>query len=233
MDVLADLRARTDRGPGVDHGPFVDVGPDVDVARHQHDVARDERAAPRDGRRDHAESACGEFGFGVLGELDVDLVEVTGEAAVLHFVVAQAEGQQHGLLDPLVGHPVVALFLRNSERSAVEPVEYLGHGIAQCLRGVAGVDLLATFECVLDDLATVLHGSSHPPGVIVGLGHVVDARDDCAVPHAYRSGMGEPGGSTAGDALRAISRSRGCDARLRCTPPRWVRARCAPGDRRG
>src|SRR5262245_64628079 len=39
VDVLANLRARPDGGPGIDHGALVHVGADVHVRRHQHDVS--------------------------------------------------------------------------------------------------------------------------------------------------------------------------------------------------
>ena len=42
--VLADLRARADRRPGVDHRVLADVGADVHVARHHHDAGREVRA---------------------------------------------------------------------------------------------------------------------------------------------------------------------------------------------
>src|SRR5439155_11831284 len=44
MDVLADLRTRANRDPGIDHRPFVDICADIDERGHHHDVSRDERA---------------------------------------------------------------------------------------------------------------------------------------------------------------------------------------------
>ena len=61
MHVLADLRARADRGPGVHHRAAVDIGADVHVGRHQHDVGRDVGAAARDGGRHHAHAAGAEL----------------------------------------------------------------------------------------------------------------------------------------------------------------------------
>src|SRR5690348_3230540 len=60
VHVAADLRARADGRPGIDHRSLVDVGADVDVRGHQHDVAGDEGAAPRDRRRDDANAGLGE-----------------------------------------------------------------------------------------------------------------------------------------------------------------------------
>src|SRR5690606_3297325 len=57
VHVLANLRARAHRGPGVDHGAFIDIGADVHIRRHQHDVAANEGAPARYGGRYNAVAA--------------------------------------------------------------------------------------------------------------------------------------------------------------------------------
>src|SRR4029078_12328925 len=60
VHVLADLGAGSDRGPGVDHGAAIYIRTDFQVARHEHDIRRDVRAAARRRGRHHARRAGGE-----------------------------------------------------------------------------------------------------------------------------------------------------------------------------
>src|SRR5690606_37754426 len=89
VHVLADLRARTDRGPGIDHRPFIDIGADVHEARHQDHAARDIAAPPRNGARDHAEAGVLEPTYAPAIELARDLVvgRRPGRARFHHAVV--------------------------------------------------------------------------------------------------------------------------------------------------
>jgi hypothetical protein len=135
VNVLADLGARTDGGPGVDHRAFVHVGADVHVRRHQHGVLRDERTAAGHGRRHHAETGAGKVFLAPVGELGRHLVVELGKAAGAHRrVVFQAERQQHGLLDPLVDDPVAALLLGDAQRAGVQLRDHVGHGFADIVR---------------------------------------------------------------------------------------------------
>src|SRR6185437_12372958 len=56
----ADLRAGTDGGPRIDHRTGADVRADVDVARHQHRIFSDERAATYQRARHHARADIAE-----------------------------------------------------------------------------------------------------------------------------------------------------------------------------
>src|SRR5690606_38230475 len=116
VHLLADLGAGADRGPGVDHGPVVDIGPDVHEAGHQHHVLADVAAAPRNGPGDRAEAGLAEARLVPAGPLgrhlvppgpgrDVDHAEAAADVLAHDPVVVQAERQQHGLLQPLLGLP--------------------------------------------------------------------------------------------------------------------------------
>ena len=123
MDVLADLRAGADGRPGVDHRALADVGADVDEARHQHRALADERAAADDRAGDDAEARGVERLGGPIIEFGLDLVERRRAARTIgdELVVAQPEGQQHRLLEPLVDLPVAVLaFLGDAQRAFVE-----------------------------------------------------------------------------------------------------------------
>ena len=134
VHVLADLRARADGRPRVDHRAFVDIGADVDERRHQHDVARDEGAAPRDGRRDDAHAGRREVGVGILRELGLHLVveakRHVGTGQSDPRVVGETERQQHRLLDPLMRDPFAAHLFRDAQPPGVEVREHVVDGVA-------------------------------------------------------------------------------------------------------
>ncbi|MNI61574.1 hypothetical protein D3C73_1168540 [compost metagenome] len=138
VDVLADLGARTDGGPGVDHGAFVDVGADVHVGRHQHHVAADEGAAAGNCRRHHAVAALLEGVVAVFRELERHLVIELQRGFAHDGVFAQAERQQHGLLDPLVHNPVVVDFFSYAQAAQIQPVNGVFHRFAHLGAGVGG-----------------------------------------------------------------------------------------------
>src|SRR3546814_2130167 len=98
MAVFADLRAGTDRGPGVDHGALADVRADVDEARHQHHVLADVGAAADDRAGHHAGAELAERALVELAETRRDLVPERRRVGLDHFHVLGAEVQQHGLL---------------------------------------------------------------------------------------------------------------------------------------
>ena len=145
MHVLADLRAGADRRPGVDHGAAVDVRADVHVARHEHDVGRDVRAAARDGRRHHARAAAVQqlavVGLRARGILQRHLVEEARVAGVDDCVVVRAEVQQHGFLEPLVDRPTRR---SSSRRRAPGP-----NRAARCTPRWRGAAPAATFFAVM------------------------------------------------------------------------------------
>src|SRR5471032_1658698 len=157
VDVLADLRAGADGGPGVDHRAFIDVGADVDVGRHQHDVLGDEGAAACDGRRHHAEAALGEIFRRVVGELGRHfVVELHGAVGRHDDVVLKPERQQHGFLDPLVDDPRAAGFVGHADGAGVEARDDVRDGVAQFGAAVAWVDLGAVVPGLVDDVLELL-----------------------------------------------------------------------------
>jgi hypothetical protein len=126
VHVLADLRARADRYPGVDHRPFVDIGADVDEARHQHHALGDVAAAPRHRARDHAEAGVAEAVLAPAGELARHLVVGRSARGALldDRIVVEPERQQHRLLEPLVDLPAArAVGLGDARLAAVEQLE--------------------------------------------------------------------------------------------------------------
>ena len=82
MHILANLRARANRGPGVDHGAFAHIGTDVDVGGHENGVRCNERAATRDGGWHYAHafgSKAGRIMMRILaGHLVIEMGETTG-----------------------------------------------------------------------------------------------------------------------------------------------------------
>src|SRR5665213_686701 len=50
MDILADLRARTHRSPGVDHRPLADISANVHIGGHQDNVLCNKGATAHDSR---------------------------------------------------------------------------------------------------------------------------------------------------------------------------------------
>jgi hypothetical protein len=141
VHVFADLGAGTDGNPGVDHGAFIDVGADVHVGRHQHGVLGDEGTLADDGARHDAEAALAELLFAPAFELGVDLVVETDVAGFLDAVVAGTEGEQHGLLDPLVGDPFAVDLLGDAQLAGVEVANHRfdgGNGVDRGLRGQLG-----------------------------------------------------------------------------------------------
>src|SRR5262249_13440785 len=149
--VLADLRARADRGPGVDHRARADARADVDVPGHDDDALLAERAVAHDAGRDEADT----LGPEVLLERDL-VVELEGtHLELLH--LADAEVEQDRLLDPRVDGPVRALGLgrrSDAQLAAVERVDRGHHGL-----GVHRVVQLRTIgERGLDERAQLLGG---------------------------------------------------------------------------
>src|SRR6188472_2703092 len=114
VNVRADLRARSDRGPGVDHRPRADPGADVDIARHQDDALREERAVARHSRRNDPDAEGG------VDTLERDLVEVLDAAHVHRLDLAQAEVEKDCLLRPFVHDPAVLAAFGDAKLSAVE-----------------------------------------------------------------------------------------------------------------
>src|SRR5450830_1450562 len=136
---------------GFEHGAFIDVGADVDVGRHQDDIPGDKAAAAGDGRRHHAETALGEVFRRVVGELGGHLVVELHAGQGHGDIVFQAEGEQHGFLDPLVHHPAAAVLLRHAQRAVVQAGDDVGDGLAQFRAAVGGVDVGALFPGGVDE----------------------------------------------------------------------------------
>ncbi|MPM75679.1 hypothetical protein SDC9_122673 [bioreactor metagenome] len=124
MNVLADLGAGADSGPSIDHGTFIDVGADVDEGGHQYGVLGDERTFAGEGTGHDTEAAGLELLFGPPLELGIDLVVEADVAGFLDAVVAGAEGEQNGLLGPLVDHPFAIDLLGDTQLAAVEIADH-------------------------------------------------------------------------------------------------------------
>ena len=94
VDVLADLRARSDGGPGVHHRALVHVAADVDERGHEHDTGRDVGAPAGDGAGHHPHP--------VQPGLQRHPVVVAEVARLRLLHRQQPERQQDGPLGPLV-----------------------------------------------------------------------------------------------------------------------------------
>ena len=135
MDILADLRATADRGPGVDHGAAADIGAQIDETRHQDGTGRDEGGVPDDRVRDGTESGRSEFIRTPAGELRRDLVppcRAVARAAGNQFHIVQPERQEDGLLEPLVHLPRAVDLLGDACGTTVELRERGLHSFAVC-----------------------------------------------------------------------------------------------------
>ena len=146
MHVFAHLRAAAHGGPGVHHRAFVHVGANVHVRGHEHRALADEAAAPRHGGRRHAHAAGGQRGVVHAAEFGGHLVK-KGQFARTHGrVVSQAEGKQHGFLDPLMHRPLPHAFSRgHAQAPRVQLGQHMPHGLAHVGRGLRGGNLRAVF----------------------------------------------------------------------------------------
>src|SRR5262245_34830231 len=127
MAVPADLRARTHGGPGIDHGAAVDAGTDIDETRHEHDARRDVGGAAYDAVGDSAEPRCLEAIGAPAREFRWHLVVPCGLARTFEPAatwngggIVETEGEQHGLLEPLLRLPSAIPFLGHAQFTLVE-----------------------------------------------------------------------------------------------------------------
>src|SRR3954447_26228812 len=102
MHILADLGARSDRGPRIDHCAFVYIRADVDVRRHEHRILANEGAPANHGRRNDAISAATEVFAAEMLKFTRYLVEVLRSCAVDGHIVSKPERKQHRFLQPLM-----------------------------------------------------------------------------------------------------------------------------------
>ncbi len=137
--MLAHLGAGAHGGPGIDHGALIHIGADVHVAGHEDGTLGDEAAAARHGRRHHAHAGGGHLVGREVRELRRHLVEEGQVAGAHDGVVLQAEGQQHGLFDPLVHRPLAHAFTRgHAQLAVVELGDHMLDGIFDLFGGGAG-----------------------------------------------------------------------------------------------
>ena len=122
----ADLGAGADRRPGVDHGAFADPRADIDEARHQHRALGDEGGAAHDRARHGAKTGGAEVvprpSRRIWNRTLSHHTAPPGAPAMMLHVV-EAEGQQHGLLQPLMHDPFAVALLGHAQLAVVEPVE--------------------------------------------------------------------------------------------------------------
>src|SRR5450755_3054325 len=105
MYILANLRTRADRSPGIHHRSRADVGTDVYEARHQDDVVADVRAAAHDRTRYCARTQRLKARFVEALETQGHLVEIGCRLRVHEAVGTDAEVQEYRLLQPLMHAP--------------------------------------------------------------------------------------------------------------------------------
>lgn len=160
VHVGADLCARAHGGPGVHHGAFAHVGADVHVRRHQDRALGDEAATAGHGGGYHAHAGGLHLVFGQVGEFGLHLVIKAQVAGLHHGVVLQAEGQQHGLLDPLVHGPLAHAFAGGHAQLAVVQLgDHLLDGVQDVFGGCGGREAGAVVPGVVDEGLQLLdHG---------------------------------------------------------------------------
>src|SRR6202140_4694397 len=167
VHVATDLRARPHRRPGVDHGPGAHPGPDVDVARHQHDIRRDVGAAAYQRVRHDACAAGAQLLLRGGGVLQRHLVVEAGKPGIHWGVIAAAERQQHGLLQPFIDHPAARVRLGNPRPPAVEQRNALLQRRLQLRRYILRVEPGAALVRGIDDgfeAGEIAHGGVLAPG---------------------------------------------------------------------
>src|SRR5260221_2092614 len=122
VHVAADLGAAADRRPGVDHAVCADIGAGVDEARHQHRAGSDIGAAADDGAGHGTETAFVKLPVAPAGELGRHLVPPVSAARTAgdHLHRVDAEGQQNGLLQPLIDPPLAISRLGDPGHAGVE-----------------------------------------------------------------------------------------------------------------
>ena len=126
VHAASDLRAGTDRGPGVDHAARADARADVHVAWHHDRALLHVRAVPDHSGRDDPEVA--EL---LLGR---DLVEELEVAGGVGLALRQGEEQIDGLLDPAVDLPALLSLLRDAKGTLIQPVHHLADRVRLTLQ---------------------------------------------------------------------------------------------------
>ena len=123
VDLLADLGAGSDGGPGVYHGAGPDPGSDVDEAGHADHAVPEERPPPGRGPGYHPHPRGG------VVLLQGELVGELERPELLGLHGPETEQQQDGLLQPLVDDDLVGgrVDLGHPRSTAVEQVDGLGH----------------------------------------------------------------------------------------------------------
>src|SRR5581483_11578576 len=114
MDVGADLRARSDRRPGIDHRVRADPRTDVHVRRHQDDAAREERAVPGSRRRHHANAEL------LVAALQWNLVVILKRPYLARLQLPLPEVVQDRRLHVRIYAPAVAVRLGDAHLASVE-----------------------------------------------------------------------------------------------------------------
>src|ERR1051326_8120996 len=184
VTVLADLRARTDRRPGIDHRAAADMGADIDEARHQDNVRRDIGGVADDRARDGAKTGVAKAIGRPAGEFRGHLVPPFRRAAFgieraagdLDHVI-EAERQQPRLFQPLMHLPAAGLTtgrLGDAQLALIEPVERRRDGLAPRAFGLRR-HLLALFPGFVDCRGEI--GIAH---YITRHGRIRRAHDDRA-----------------------------------------------------
>ena len=152
VDVLADLRARPDGGPGIHHRALVHVGADVHVGRHQHDVAADERAGAHRRRRHDAEAALAKLGVRVPANRSGTLSNQVrpSPAAITALSCVRKYSSTAFLIHWCVTH-APSIFSATRRRPALSSCDDRVERVEQLGRRGAGSDVGAAIERGVDE----------------------------------------------------------------------------------
>src|SRR5579859_7320165 len=117
VHVSANLRAATDRRPGVDHGPRANPRTDVDEAWHQDDARLDKGPVARNGPRYGPDPKSRVVAF------ERDFVVVLDLTDLPRFQLAQPKVEQDGLLHPAMDDIVAARLFGQAQLTPIERVD--------------------------------------------------------------------------------------------------------------
>ena len=217
----ADLRAGADGRPGVDHRVLADMGADIDEAGHQHGALGDKGRAAHDGAGTARKPAARNRFSSQPANLESTLSHQRRVArrAFDQLHVVEPEGQQHGLLQPLMHMPLAAVFLGDAQRAGVEILQRRLDRVAHLALGIRA-DAVARLPGIVDRCGRGFHSAmSDPDGVekdgevasfVIDIGRVRGLPGDWPSPSLSHTVVMPS--ACAGARLRGVSSNRAARA---------------------
>ena len=137
MHILADLRARADRRPGIDHRALINISAQINKGWHQHHTRRNVGRAADHTAWHRPEPRILKLSIAPAIELAGNLVPPNRLARTMlnHRHVKQAERQQHRLFQPLIDHPAIRRLLRHAKTAIIHARKRGHHSITHLALG--------------------------------------------------------------------------------------------------